>query len=70
VSDFSEENCIPIEYGIKSIPIGQLEECIAAAIAKAVDGSKLNCHITKLEVSDVHGVKIKLQLSNDSEDIS
>lgn len=65
----SEENYVSIDVGIKSISISQLEECIATAIANAISGSKLNCHVTKLEASGIHGVKLKIELSNDLGDV-
>ena len=59
-----------IDTSIKSIPISQLEECIASAITKATNGSKLNCYISKVETTGMlDSVKIKLSLSNDRDDI-
>ena len=69
MSDDTEENYLSIHEGIKSIPIDQLEKCIATAVTNALNGSKLNCHITKLEASAMHGVEIKLKLTNDLSDV-
>jgi len=69
VSEQSEENYISIDDGIKSIPISELEECIASAIANAVNTSKLSCHVRSLKTYGVQGIKITLELSNDYSDI-
>lgn len=67
MSDPFNENYMPIENGIKSITVSKLEDCISAAIAETIGCSKLACHIARLEISGMHSVKIKMELSNDDD---
>lgn len=69
MQDSSEDNYISIGEGIKSVPIRQLEECISAAIAKEIKGSKFSCYIAKIKISDLGGVKLKIELANNHNDI-
>lgn len=65
MSDLPVEKYTSIDEGIKSIPVDQLEKFIASAISSAINYPKLDCHITKLDISRMYGVKIDLQLSDD-----
>lgn len=65
MSDVFNDDYMPIETGIKTVPVAQLEDCISTAVADVIGCSKLACHIGRLEVSGMHSVKIKLELSND-----
>jgi len=69
VTETSKENDISIVDGIKSIPIHQLEECIASAIENVLNSAKVTCHMKSLKISSAKGVKLKLELSSDSSDI-
>ena len=64
MTDIYEENAISINDSIKSVSVACLEEAIAKAIAKSVGNDNIACHIARLEVSNSHGVKIKLELTD------
>jgi hypothetical protein len=63
-----EQNYVEIVDGIKSVSIARLEKCIADAIAKEIGGSNLNCHIAKVDTSNVNDVGLRLTVSNDYDD--
>jgi len=69
MSDSENQKYVEIAEGIKSIPIKQLEQCIANAISKEINGSKLDCHVTELKTSGISGVKLSIEVSNNHDDL-
>ncbi len=69
MTDIENEKYIEIAEGIRSISIKRLEQCIAKAIEKEINGSKLDCHVTELKTSGISGVKLTIEVSNNHDDL-
>ena len=64
----NEDDIILVSEAVKSIPLAELEACIAEAIAKKIGSGEVNCNITRLETSGVNGLKLKMQLTDNLPD--